>query len=692
MYRDWYLFDRWPDRYLSFFGAGTMPKVNLLDESARGHTLDAARHWLELGVDGFRVDHATGPAQPFWAHFRLATREARDDCWTFAEAVETPAREREFEGVLDGCLDFTLLEAFRKTFAEAAWDGVRFWRFIDAHSRFFSPDFVRPSFLDNHDMNRFLWVAGNDKRRLELAAFCQFTLEGPPVVYYGTEVGMSQLRDVRETSDREARSPMAWDDVDDSLVALYRDLSALRRRGGDVWRAGRSSRRRAGPPRLPRRRPGDRCAEPRGADADVRGHQAGAAERRDPGLRRRGGTVASVTFDGVGKTYNDGTRAVSDLNLEVNDGEFVVLVGPSGCGKTTALRMVAGLEEITDGEIRIGERVVNWVDPQNRDIAMVFQNYALYPQMTVADNIAFGLKMRKVPRRERSKKVEEIARILGLQDFLNRKPGNLSGGQRQRVAMGRAIVREPKAFLMDEPLSNLDAKLRVQMRAEISRIQREVETTTIYVTHDQVEAMTMGDRVAVMRHGELQQVDEPQRLFDSPSNLFVASFIGSPPMNLVEARIDAATARSRVVRRPGADDSGRRRHAAFEAARLRRAPGRARDPAAHHRGRRHRRWGRRGRLRGVQLTEALGSELVAHVSMPGKPVEHEAVIEGAVYEESEQVSVQEISVGTREGETSIVASLDPSSGRAKARTSSSPSTHRLHFFDLESAAAIDGRA
>jgi cyclomaltodextrinase / maltogenic alpha-amylase / neopullulanase len=240
-YRDWYLFDRWPDRYESFFGAGTMPKVNLLDEGARGHTLEGARHWLELGVDGFRVDHATGPAQPFWAHFRLATKAARDDCWTFAEAVETPAREREFEGVLDGCLDFTLLEAFRKTFAEGVWDGVRFWRFIDAHSRFFSPESVRPSFLDNHDMNRFLWVAGNDKRRLELAAFCQFTLEGPPVVYYGTEVGMSQLRDVRETSDREARLPMAWDDVDDSLVALYRDLSALRRRGSDVWRAGREA-------------------------------------------------------------------------------------------------------------------------------------------------------------------------------------------------------------------------------------------------------------------------------------------------------------------------------------------------------------------------------------------------------------------------------------------------------------------
>lgn len=240
-YRNWYLFERWPDRYESFFGAGTMPKVNLLDEGARGHTLEAARHWLELGVDGFRVDHATGPARPFWPHFRLATRAAREDCWTFAEAVETPAREREFEGVLDGCLDFTLLEAFRKAFAESTWDGIRFWRFIDAHTRFFSRDFVRPSFLDNHDMNRFLWVAGNDKRRLQLAALCQFTLEGPPVVYYGTEIGMTQERDVRETSDREARLPMAWADADDSLVELYRDLIAMRRLGGDVWRTGREA-------------------------------------------------------------------------------------------------------------------------------------------------------------------------------------------------------------------------------------------------------------------------------------------------------------------------------------------------------------------------------------------------------------------------------------------------------------------
>jgi cyclomaltodextrinase len=240
-YHDWYLFESWPDRYESFFGAGTMPKVNLLDEGARGHTLDAARHWLELGVDGFRVDHATGPAQAFWPYFRLATKEARPDCWTFGEAVETPAREREFEGVLDGCLDFTMLEAFRKTFAEATWDGVRFWRFIEAHSRFFSPDFVRPSFLDNHDMNRFLWVARNDKRRLRLAALCQFTLEGPPVVYYGTELGMSQARDVRETSDREARLPMAWDEPDEELLDFYRRLIGMRRRGGDVWRAGREA-------------------------------------------------------------------------------------------------------------------------------------------------------------------------------------------------------------------------------------------------------------------------------------------------------------------------------------------------------------------------------------------------------------------------------------------------------------------
>ncbi len=248
--------------------------------------------------------------------------------------------------------------------------------------------------------------------------------------------------------------------------------------------------------------------------------------------------MAAITFDDVTKTYGDGHRAVSDLNLDVQDGEFVVLVGPSGCGKTTALRMIAGLEEISDGEIRIGDRVVNNLPPGARDIAMVFQNYALYPHMTVAENIGFALRMRKVPKAEARRRIEETARIIGLVDHLDRKPGQLSGGQRQRVAMGRAIVREPQVFLMDEPLSNLDAKLRVQMRAEISRIQRQLTVTTVYVTHDQVEAMTMGDRVAVMRRGLLQQFDAPQRLYERPANLFVASFMGSPAMNVLEGSLE----------------------------------------------------------------------------------------------------------------------------------------------------------
>ena len=245
--------------------------------------------------------------------------------------------------------------------------------------------------------------------------------------------------------------------------------------------------------------------------------------------------MASIALEHVDKIYPDGTQAVTDLSLDVHDGEFVVLVGPSGCGKTTALRMIAGLEDISDGLVRIGETVVNDLDPRERDIAMVFQNYALYPNMTVADNIGFGLRMRKIPKEQRSPKIEEAARILGLTEYLHRKPSQLSGGQRQRVAMGRAIVREPQAFLMDEPLSNLDAKLRVQMRADIAKLQHELGTTTIYVTHDQVEAMTMGDRVAVMKSGVLQQVDAPQRLYDLPANLFVAGFIGSPPMNLLQA-------------------------------------------------------------------------------------------------------------------------------------------------------------
>jgi multiple sugar transport system ATP-binding protein len=248
--------------------------------------------------------------------------------------------------------------------------------------------------------------------------------------------------------------------------------------------------------------------------------------------------VAGVTFNGVGKVYPDGTRAVSGMDLEIADGEFMVLVGPSGCGKTTALRMVAGLEEISEGVVKIGDRVVNHLPARERDIAMVFQSYALYPHLTVYDNIAFSLRLRKMPKDEIDRRVKEAARILGLEEFLDRKPRALSGGQRQRVAMGRAIVREPQAYLMDEPLSNLDAKLRVHMRAEIASIQDRLGVTTIYVTHDQVEAMTMGDRVAVMRKGEIQQVAPPQELYERPVNLFVAGFIGSPAMNLVEATID----------------------------------------------------------------------------------------------------------------------------------------------------------
>ena len=248
--------------------------------------------------------------------------------------------------------------------------------------------------------------------------------------------------------------------------------------------------------------------------------------------------MAGVGFDRIGKVYADGTKAVDDLDLEVSDGEFMVLVGPSGCGKTTALRMVAGLEEISEGVLKIGDRVVNHVPSRDRDIAMVFQSYALYPHLSVYENIAFGLRLRKLPKTEIDERVNKAARLLGLEEFLKRKPRALSGGQRQRVAMGRAIVREPAAFLMDEPLSNLDAKLRVQTRAEIAKLQEDLGVTTIYVTHDQVEAMTMGDRVAVMRKGELQQVDEPQTLYDRPVNLFVGGFIGSPAMNMLDATIE----------------------------------------------------------------------------------------------------------------------------------------------------------
>ncbi|MPZ72060.1 MAG: sn-glycerol-3-phosphate ABC transporter ATP-binding protein UgpC [Nitriliruptorales bacterium] len=251
----------------------------------------------------------------------------------------------------------------------------------------------------------------------------------------------------------------------------------------------------------------------------------------------RGGTVATLQLDGVWKRFPDGTEAVKDLSLDVDDGEFVILVGPSGCGKSTALRMVAGLEEITDGTLMIGDRVVNGLTPKERDIAMVFQSYALYPHMSVADNMGFALKLAKVPKDEINKRVREAAEILDLTEYLDRKPKALSGGQRQRVAMGRAIVRSPQAFLMDEPLSNLDAKLRVAMRAEIAQLQSRLGVTTLYVTHDQIEAMTMGDRVAVLKRGELQQAAPPQELYENPRNLFVAGFIGSPAMNIARAKL-----------------------------------------------------------------------------------------------------------------------------------------------------------
>src|SRR5580698_5968255 len=254
--------------------------------------------------------------------------------------------------------------------------------------------------------------------------------------------------------------------------------------------------------------------------------------------------MAPITIERVGKVYPNGFEAIRDFDLEVAEGEFMVLVGPSGCGKTTALRMVAGLEQITTGTLSIGGRVVNDVSSKDRDVAMVFQNYALYPHMTVGENIAFALKLRKVSKADTQRKVTEAAAILGLTEWMDRKPGQLSGGQRQRVAMGRAIVRDPAVFLMDEPLSNLDAKLRVQMRTEVSRIQRRLGTTKVYVTHDQTEAMTLGDRVAVMRTGTIQQVASPQELYDRPANLFVAGFIGSPAMNFMGGTLEEGKLRT----------------------------------------------------------------------------------------------------------------------------------------------------
>jgi len=334
--------------------------------------------------------------------------------------------------------------------------------------------------------------------------------------------------------------------------------------------------------------------------------------------------MATVSLDKINKVYENGFHAVKDLSVDIADGEFMVLVGPSGCGKTTALRMVAGLEDITSGILRIGGKEANDETPKERDIAMVFQNYALYPHMTVAENIGFALKLRKLPKDQLNAKVKEAAEILGLTDWLDRKPGQLSGGQRQRVAMGRAIVREPSVFLMDEPLSNMDAKLRVQMRAEVARIQRRIGVATIYVTHDQVEAMTMGDRVTVLRDGVLQQVDTPQKLYDNPDNIFVAAFIGSPAMNLYDATVGEGARslklgsqeidlpESVVVKRPAL-----RSYAGKEVVvglRPEHLPAEAPDSTGP-------------KLRGdVDLVEALGSELVIHFNIDA----HRVMAEGAV--------------------------------------------------------------
>jgi multiple sugar transport system ATP-binding protein len=401
--------------------------------------------------------------------------------------------------------------------------------------------------------------------------------------------------------------------------------------------------------------------------------------------------MAEITLDDVWKVYGDGTEAVRSLDLDIRDGEFVVLVGPSGCGKTTALRMVAGLETISKGEARIGGRVVNDVPPKERDIAMVFQNYALYPHMTVFDNMAFGLKLQGLPKDDIQERVGDAARILGLNDLLSRKPAALSGGQRQRVAMGRAIVRHPQAFLMDEPLSNLDAKLRVQMRAEIARIQDDLGVTTIYVTHDQTEAMTMGDRVAVMRKGELQQVDEPQTLYEHPSNLFVAGFIGSPAMNLLEGRLEEGEGglvvilggyRLAVPQEIVAARSGLRAHAGrpivvgirpedMEDAEL------VSDAPADRRIRAE-----------VNLREALGSDVVVHFKVDAPAAMTEDVKELAVDVGAE--ALEDVERQATEG-ANVIARLNPRT-RAKAgeRIELVVDTHRLHFFDPDTGSGIYG--
>ena len=393
--------------------------------------------------------------------------------------------------------------------------------------------------------------------------------------------------------------------------------------------------------------------------------------------------MASVTFDAVSKVYDNGFKAVDALDLQIRDGEFMVLVGPSGCGKTTALRMLAGLEDISDGELVIDDTVVNDVAPQKRDIAMVFQNYALYPHLSVYDNMAYGLKVQKLSKGEIKRRVGEIAKVIGLEDLLDRKPKALSGGQRQRVAMGRAIVRRPKVFLMDEPLSNLDAKLRVQMRSEVARIQHELKATTVYVTHDQVEAMTMGDRVALMRRGVLQQVDTPMNLYNAPANLFVASFIGSPAMNLFEAQLEqrngqlVAQIGDQFLRlQPGLERyAGRKVALGIRPEHLQDAAVASDAPAER-------------RLRAVvKNVEALGAELIAHLEVAGTPVLSDEVKEIAA--DLDDAMLTELEAEADEHKLPLVGRFDVASrARIDQGIEIVVDTEKIHAFDLESGEAI----
>jgi multiple sugar transport system ATP-binding protein len=396
--------------------------------------------------------------------------------------------------------------------------------------------------------------------------------------------------------------------------------------------------------------------------------------------------MASITYDRITKRYPDGTQAVTELDLEVADGEFLVLVGPSGCGKTTALRMAAGLEEISEGRLLVGDREVNNLHPSQRDIAMVFQNYALYPHMSVAENMAFPLRCAKVGKQEADARVERAAEALGLTEYLKRKPKALSGGQRQRVAMGRAIVRQPQAFLMDEPLSNLDAKLRGQMRAEIRSLQREYGTTTLYVTHDQVEAMTMGDRIAIMRKGVLQQLGTPDELYHEPANLFVAEFIGSPPMNIVSATVtrtpaghELAVGSQRLRLPAGALDA----HPALSGAEgtpvaLGIRPESLRDAATADPA-----WPRLAA--DVEMVENIPPEKLVHLRVDAAPVVTEATVE--IAKDADEAAVDELrALGKGTGLNARLSSAADVREGTRAEFAVPPSA--LHFFDLTSGQAL----